>query len=377
MNEKVLIISITDQDSDPRIIRQNEFLKDSYDIYCCGIKNTFIPKEKFIRVNSINNTPVSKIITGTLKISGLYDYAERYALSTKLRIDHSGKLPEFDLVIANDFDTLALAFRIFKTKKVLADFHEYAPSEFEDKLYWKYVHKKFVIHQCRKYFPGLSAVTTVCKSIADKYETEFGKRPVVITNASGYQNLNPGPVKDRIRIIHHGAAISSRRIELMIETAMLLDERFTLDLMLVPNEMNYYMKLKDMIAGNNRIKIIEPVSYKDIIPFCNSYDIGMFILPPANFNYESALPNKFFEFVQSRLAIVTGPSKEMSDYIDKFDLGIHSKTFDPADTAREINELSDEQIMNFKNNSHKYSKELSAEKNKIILNDLVKNILSD
>ncbi len=30
-------------------------------------------------------------------------------------------------------------------------------------------------------------------------------------------------------------------------------------------------------------------------------------------------PNKFFEFIQSRLAIVTGPSKEMSDYIDKYE----------------------------------------------------------
>lgn len=376
-NKKILIISITDQDSDPRIIRQVNFLKDDYDIYCCGVRNTFIPKENFIQVSSKNNTALSKIIIGTLKLFRFYNLAESFVLNSKLKIESQENLPVFDLIIANDFDTLALALKKFKSEKIIADFHEYAPSEFDDKLYWKYIHKNFVIHQCKKYFPVIDSFTTVCKSIARKYEEEFNRRPVVITNAADYADLKPAPVKDKIRMIHHGAAISSRKIEIMIEVAKLLETGFTLDLMLVPNERNYFDKLKEMAAGSRNIKFIEPVSFKEIIPFCNSYDIGLFILPPENLNYEFALPNKFFEFVQSRLAIVTGPSKEMAGYIDEYELGIHTKSFDPHEVAAEIRKLSREQIVKFKNNSDQHAKELSSKENKQILNKLVKKILND
>jgi len=375
--KKILIISITNQNSDPRVIRQVKFLKDEYDIYCCGANNSYISKEKFIRVNSRNNTAFSKIIVGTLKLFRLYDSAESFVLNSKLKLEVPDNLFQFDLIIANDFDTMALALKKFKTKKVIADFHEYAPSEFEDKLYWKYIHKNFVIHQCRKYFPDIGAITTVCKSIADEYEKEFERKPVVITNASEYADLNPSSVIEKVRIIHHGAAISSRKIEIMIEVAKLLDDRFTFDLMLIPNEKEYFNKLKSMAAGSKKIKFIEPVSFEEIVTFCNSYDIGMFILPPVNLNYKYALPNKFFEFIQSRLAIVTGPSKEMSDYIDRYELGLHTKTFNPQEVADEINKLSNEQIMSYKKNSARYAKELSAGENKKVLNNVVKDILSD
>lgn len=375
--KKILIISITNQDNDPRVIRQVDFLKNEYDITCCGLKNSFISKNKFIKISSHNNTVISKIVIGTLKLFRFYDTAENFVLNSKLRIEESNDLLQFDLIIANDFDTLALALKKFKTKKVIADFHEYAPSEFEDKLYWKYIHKNFVIHQCRKYFPYINAITTVCNSIAKEYEKEFDRKPVVITNAASYVDLKPFPVRGNIRMIHHGAAISSRKIEIMIEVAKLLDDRFTLDLMLIPNEREYFNKLKFMAAGIKNIKFIEPVRFEEIVKSCNPYDIGIFILPPVNLNYEYALPNKFFEFIQSRLAIVTGPSKEMSDYIDKYELGLHTKTFVPLEIAKEIKNLSEEQIIHYKKNSDKHAKELSSVQNKKILKNIVKEILAD
>jgi len=147
--------------------------------------------------------------------------------------------------------------------------------------------------------------------------------------------------------------------------------------MLIPNEREYFNKLKFMAAGIKNIKFIEPVRFEEIVKSCNPYDIGIFILPPVNLNYEYALPNKFFEFIQSRLAIVTGPSKEMSDYIDKYELGLHTKTFVPLEIAKEIKNLSDEQIIHYKKNSDKHAKELSSVQNKKILNNIVKEILAD
>ena len=61
---------------------------------------------------------------------------------------------------------------------------------------------------------------------------EYGTAPQVVTNAPAYEDLAPQAVDPgRIRIIHHGAASPSRRIELMIDMMDHLDHRFHLDLM--------------------------------------------------------------------------------------------------------------------------------------------------
>ncbi|MFZ1321658.1 MAG: hypothetical protein WAT71_08900 [Ignavibacteria bacterium] len=374
VKKKILVISLTDQDSDPRILRQIRFLNDSYDIYCCGLSNSIINSEKFYKADLTKNSIFIKIVIGTLKLLRLFSIAEKFFFGVKLKIHNYESSPVFDLIIANDLDTVPVAFNFFKGKKVMSDLHEFTQSEFEDRFYFKYIHKDYVIYECNKYFPKLNAVTTVCNSIAAEYKKQYSVDPFVITNAAEYEKLNPGTVKEKIRIIHHGAAIRSRKIELMIETASLLDERFTLDLMLMPNEPDYYSYLKEMISGMDRVKMIEPVDYKDIISYCNSYDIGMFILPPVNLNYKYALPNKFFEFVMSRLAVITGPSIEMSYYINKYKLGISTDSFNPSQIAEEINKLSNEQIEKFKLNSDKSAYELSAETNRDILLKLVNNL---
>lgn len=372
--KKVLIISLTDQDSDPRILRQISFLKSAYEVYCCGISNSNISSDKFYKADLRKNSIFIKIIIGTLKLLRLFSLAEKFFYSVKLNIHNYEKAPDFDLIIANDLDTVPLAFNYFRSKKVMADLHEFTQSEFEDRFYFKYIHKDYVIYECNKYFPKVNAVSTVCNSIADEYKKQYSIDPVVITNAAEYEKLSPAPVENKIKIIHHGAAIRSRKIELMIETAKLLDDRFTLDLMLIPNEPDYYSYLKQMILNTEKVRMIEPVEYKDIVSYCNSYDIGMFILPPVNLNYKYALPNKFFEFVMSRLAVITGPSIEMSYYIYKYGLGISTDSFNPSQIAEEINKLSNCQIEKFKQNSDKCAYELSAEKNRELFLNLVNNL---
>ena len=44
----------------------------------------------------------------------------------------------------------------------------------------------------------------------------------------------------------------------------------------------------------------------------NAHDVGVYVLPPVSFNHLWALPNKVFDFVQGRLALVVGPSPEMA-----------------------------------------------------------------
>ena len=75
------------------------------------------------------------------------------------------------------------------------------------------------------------------------------------------------------------------------------------------------------------------------------------------------LGNKFFEFIQSRLLVAIGPAPEMKKYVNKYNLGIVSDTFNPKDMAYSLNKLSAREIDSYKHSCHDYASHLSASKN--------------
>ncbi len=91
-------------------------------------------------------------------------------------------------------------------------------------------------------------------------------------------------------------------------------------------------------------------------------------------NNRYALPNKFFEFVQARLAVAIGDSYEMKQYVRKYDLGIAADENAPEALAEKFIKLTREDIMRYKQNAHKYARELSAEPNKIELRNIISEI---
>ncbi len=158
-------------------------------------------------------------------------------------------------------------------------------------------------------------------------------------------------------------ASPERGIEVMIETMDYVDSRFHLDLMLVPNyQRDYYQTLQAMVEKRKNVRILPPVSFEEIIPFSTQYDIGIFLCPPTTFNLEKCLPNKFFEFIQARLAIAIGPSPEMARLTKQYNLGIISKDFSAKEMAKSLNALTKEQILQYKENANQTAKILNAEK---------------
>ena len=223
---------------------------------------------------------------------------------------------------------------------------------------------------------------TVGSGLANEYAAHYPVKPVVVTNANYYAKLAPTLVNEkRIRLIHHGAANPSRQLEIMIEMMNYLDDRFSLDLMLLtPSIANkktrsYLDSLKDLIKGNPRITIVPPVKSSEVVNFIHPYDMGIFLLPPINFNYANTLPNKLFDFIQARLAIGIGPTPEMASLVNIHHLGVVANDFTPQALAQRINSLTATEISFFKQQADRAALELSAEKNKVILNDLVSNLI--
>ena len=379
--KKILILVFSDLNHDARVVRQINFLKDKYNttVVCFDAPTNL--NVEVIRIKRIKPRLLQKAITSFFLLTRLFENAFQTLYdSPSLRIQL--KQREFDLIIANDIECLPLAMRIKKREKILFDAHEFAPRHFEDKLVWRVFFQRFNQYLCKKYLPLTDAMLTVGEGLAKEYHKFYPVSPIILTNANYYADLKPLPVDSKsIKLIHHGAANPSRQLEIMIEMMDYVDERFTLDLMLLtPSIANkktkgYLETLKKAIQKNKRIRIIDPVKSDQVVGFIHQYDMGIFLLPPINFNYANTLPNKFFDYVQARLAIAIGPTPEMAKLVNQFSLGIVSDEFTASSLARKINSLSHKEISSFKDNANQAAEVLSAEKNKKILNDLVENLL--
>jgi glycosyltransferase involved in cell wall biosynthesis len=121
------------------------------------------------------------------------------------------------------------------------------------------------------------------------------------------------------------------------------------------------LKQKARISAADRITFRSPVSPQEIPETINAYDIGLFLLPPVNFNRVHALPNKLFEFIMAGLAIAIGPSPEMARIVRAYRLGIVADTFEPADLAQRLNALTPEEINAMKRHSLNAAKRFSAD----------------
>jgi hypothetical protein len=286
----------------------------------------------------------------------------------------------WDLILANDLMSLPLAIKIGKPfrSKIIVDAHEYEPLHFDDRWWFNFFLKGYWAYIASNYLPQANAMTTVCESIASEYQNNFGVSCQVLNNATQFHQLEPTPVDpNEIRMVHHGICNPSRKLEKMIELMSYLDGRFTLDMMLVPDNRRYYNKLASMADGNPRVKLRKPVAMRDIVTTINDYDIGIFLLSPKAFNYRMALPNKIFEFVQARLAVAVWPSPEMAKIVAHYRLGIVSEEFNITSAARSLNALTTKDIVRFKSHSNIAASSLCAEQNEYILLNLIDRVFKE
>ena len=374
--ETILILAFSNPATDPRVNRQIRFLRDTYRVIAVGLAHPEVEGVEFI--------PITKMRKGSPNplafLQILFHRYDHWYWQQKHVIDAFNKLSNVhaDLILANDLQTLPLALKVAKGAKVILDAHEYAPRQYEDVLSWRLLFQDYSTHLCREYIPRVHGMTTVCQGIAEAYEKETGTRPVVLTSAPDFEDLQPHLLNERqsaIRLIHHGVAGRSRKIENMIEMMDDLDGRFELNLMLVESDPSYFRYLKRVARHNPRIRFLPPVPMRTLPTYLNQFDVGVFLIEPTNFNYRFILPNKFFEFIQARLAIAIGPSPEMARMVKEHDLGIVSEDFSPKTFARSLSSLGRETINYHKLQSHKAARMMSAERNREILLDLVRQIL--
>ncbi|UYN82569.1 MAG: glycosyltransferase family 4 protein [Microcella sp.] len=376
---KILILSYTRTEQEPRIIKQIREFSGRSHVTTAGYG---LRPEGVHDHIELSWPPPRK---GLARVPGLFSFL----LLSRLHRAYSALEPRdrasfdqlkdgtWDVVVAHDAQTLYLASRLRPRYGVLADMHEYAPRQSLPSLRWNLLHQPYYTWLCRTYLTTAAAVTTVSQGIVEEYRREFGVQPVLVVNATPYHELEVGRVGRTIRLVHSGGLAVQRRLDIMIQGVRESAADVTLDLYLVGSESPLMRELKDLAAGDSRIRFLEPVPYAELVPKLNQYDLGLSIFPPTTFNLAWCLPNKFFDFIQARLGVIVGPSPEMSRIVNEYGVGLVLADFEPSSLAKALDALTPEQVAGWKSASANRVRELSGEQQGKIWGSVLDTMVSN
>jgi hypothetical protein len=375
---RLLIVSYTRTEQEPRIIKQIAEFRDRYHVTTAGYGpapagvDAHIELDESARATGWGRIPGIFSLLLLLRLHLFYARLEPRDRSAYARL----KSGAWDVIVAHDAQTMFLANRLSPTHGVLADMHEYAPRQSLPSLKWNLLSQPYYNWICRTLVTQADAVTTVSSGIVEEYRREFGIESTLVVNATPYQELPVNPVGSPIRLVHSGGVAPQRRLDIMIRGVRESSADVVLDLYLMGGETPLMAELRALAGDDRRIRFCEPVPYDELVQTLNGYDVGLSIFPPTTFNLAWCLPNKFFDFIQARLGVIVGPSPEMKRFVDEYRVGLVLPDFESASLAAELEALTPERVAEWKRASHDHVHELSGEEQGKIWGRLVADMVA-
>lgn len=304
----------------------------------------------------------------------------RYSLSVPVR-RLSQHLADnyYDFVVVNDHIPLpAVSKGVSPETPIYLDLHEYFPGQLtrgsSRRLYnWplnRWIAKNFLA------VPEF--VTVVSDQIANLYTKRglLDTIPTVVRNVPIAAQLEPrcNEASEPIRIVHHGGFSRSRNPEVLVDAVALLGEEYELTFYLVGKVPEDFIERARGKLGK-RVHFQTPVPPHEIPSEMNQHDIGVHVLPMTSENHALAMPNKIFEFVQARLAVVVSPTPAMAEFVESSGVGKVTTGFEASDFAKTIKEIDPEALARFKRESHRLAAQLNWGVEQEVLLDGVSNML--
>lgn len=174
--------------------------------------------------------------------------------------------------------------------------------------------------------PAFTSRSVVNTPIGELYAKEFGiPVPAEVRNAPPFvPGLEPSPVDpSEIRLLFHGLPSWSRGFTEILAAMRELPAHFSMTFMLTANPA-VHAKLRDDLSthpARDRIRIVPPAPMREIAQTINPYDIEIVFYRPTGVNLQFAMPNKFFEAAQGRLALVVGETATMAPIVREYGHG--------------------------------------------------------
>lgn len=379
---RVLVLSMSELANDARVLRQIGFLAPRFAVTVAafGRCSDLPPGVEFIELSQLRPSGLGARAEAAgriaLRIAGRYRPA--YWLDRRTRGWRAalGATLPFEAIVVNDLAGLPLARALPGDSPIVFDAHEHWTSESASwtgfqRLSMRGAHEWIV----DRHVPQTATMMTVSPGIARDFERRAGVRASIVTNAPSFHDLRPSEVSEPIRLVHVGVADERRRIEGMIEAVALLDERFTLDLVLARDN-DYRRRLSRLAELTPGVRVLGAVPSAELVRFQSGYDIGVYLFPAHQPNQIYSLPNKFFDYIQARLAVAIGPSPEMAAIVREWDCGVVSKSFSPDAFAETLRALTVAEVQRLKSNADRAAHVLNSERNRDVVVSLVQRAIA-
>lgn len=360
----IVFLLANDVTSDSRVLKISRVASNSglnTHIVCYVSEETRDKKEE--RIFGINIHRVGEVFKGIYKegvikkILWFFPYIFLYGNPKNNKYLYKKALElSPDIIWANDASTLLIAAKIKKKTgtKLIYDSHEYWP-EFP-KIY----HRNFntfilkiyaifyslIIFLIEKFFiKSVDVVVTVSNGLANKLKENYHltKKPMVILNTAPLYNLDKyfdlksyfNLPKNCILILHLGFLSSGRSLFPILSSLPYLPKNLYL-LFIGEGELKEALSRKAKELNINHRLLFHPlVPYQKIPYYIGQCDAGLILFEGEDLNTKYALPNKFFEYIQARLPIISGPHTfEVNKIIKSEQIGIIINKIDPENIAK-------------------------------------------
>lgn len=285
----------------------------------------------------------------------------------------------YDFVVVNDQIPLpAVSKAVGLETPIYLDLHEYFPGQLSKGSIQRLYNWPLNRWIAKEFLSTPEFVTVVSDQIADLYIRRgfLDTIPSVIRNVPIAAQLEPRctEVSEPIRLVHHGGFSRSRNPEVLVDAAALLGEGYELTFYLVGNVPEDFVERARHKLGK-RVHFQKPVPPQKIPFEMNQHDIGLHLLPMTSENHALAMPNKLFEFVQARLAVVVSPTPAIAEFVESSGVGKVTNGFEASDFAKTIREIDPETLARFKGESHRLAAQLNWGVEQKVLLDGVDNML--
>ena len=252
---------------------------------------------------------------------------------------------EYDLVIANDWNALPLAFRAPLSKQgvVIYDSHELALHQNRGSFKWRLTFPRIIRAVEKKYISRADHVITVNEDIAGILKKIYKiPRCGVVRNIPFQRKTGPGAGRrgagEEVRLYHHGGYIPRRRLEVILEAVLKVNRPLSCYLRIDPAGAAL---LKKRFTEGNRFHYLDMVSPEHLFSLEESYDLGVAAIAPVNLNHVYSLSNKFFEYLFMGLPVlVTQENRTMARYVKEYGIGFVAESFTSQSFIKLLSRLS-------------------------------------
>lgn len=329
MKKRIIVSVINNLETDQRVNKvAGTLFSAGFEILLIGSQNK--PCHPFVQPYATKRLPV-------FFKNGFLFYAE-----FNIRLFFFLLFSRCDILLANDTDTLIPNFTVSKIrrKKLIIDLHELFP-EVPEVVNRKFVKKVWTGIE-NFFFPRIKTGYTVCQSIADHYNKQYGMNLKVVRNVpirpSFVEKSNILAFENKKIILYQGAVNEGRGIEWLIDAMPHLDDA----VFVIIGNGDLFDELQAKVRA---MQLSEKVIFKGVIPFKElpAYtacaDIGVCLLEEKGLSYYYSLPNRVFDFMHAHVPLLATDFPEIAAVLNRYGVGRLINHYEPAYLAGVLKEM--------------------------------------